>query len=78
MWLQIFLTVEIQLCEDNEKQQFVMVSGDINLRSGNLAPLRRKAQSEMAQHSPRRVTLSMFDGSAHVSAISTTLSVEKK
>lgn len=62
MWLQISLTVGIQLCENNENQQFVVVSGGIDQRSDNLAPLRRKAQSGMVQRSPRRVTLSTFGG----------------
>lgn len=69
LWLQILLTVGIQLCENNEKQRFVMVSGDSNQRSDNLAPLRGKAQSGMVQCSPGRVTLSTFDGkvSTHLS-----------
>lgn len=45
MWLRIFLTVGIQLHENNEKWQFVMVSGDTGQRSDNLAHLRRKAES---------------------------------
>lgn len=49
--LQVFLTVGIQLCENNEKQQYMMVSG-INQRSDNLLPPRRKAQSGMVQCSP--------------------------
>lgn len=45
MWLWISLTVGIQLHENNEKRQFVMVSGDTGQRSDNLAHLRRKAES---------------------------------
>lgn len=62
VWLQVFLTVGIQLCENNEKQQYVMVSG-IDQRRNNLVLPRGKAQRGMVQCSPTGIILSMFAGS---------------
>lgn len=76
MWLQIFLTAGIQLCENNKNQKFVMVSG-INQRSNNLASL-RKAQSGMVYYKSQKSYVQYVGWQGvQVSVTSTALSVEK-